>query len=212
MNVVAPTPPRRQATQSDTVAPPNSVLKILEGALSAIMRHGPRRLSMSDISDLSGVSRGTLYRYFPTKQDVLAAVSDSISVAFETGVREAAARHADPLERMRAVLGFFEEATWTRRNDAIFEIEPAFHLDFFRSHFDRHIAALRDALDLTFDWLEARIGCAVDRDVTTEMLVRLQLSTMIVPPGQHWIETMTGLPDHLENLLMLAARPLATAP
>jgi hypothetical protein len=35
---------------------------------------------------------------------------------------------------------------------------------------------------------------------------------MIVPPGQHWIETMTGLPDHLENLLMLAARPLATAP
>jgi AcrR family transcriptional regulator len=212
MNVVAATPPKRQPAQTDAAAPPNSVLKILEGALSAIMRHGPRRLSMSDISDLSGVSRGTLYRYFPTKQDVLEAVSESISVAFETGVRDAADRHTDPLERLRAVLRFFEDATRIRRNDAIFEIEPTFHLQFFRSHFGRHIAALRDALDLTFDWLETRLGCAIDRDVTTEALVRLQLSTMIVPPSQHWIETVTGLPDHLETLLMLAARPPAPAP
>ena len=212
MNVVAAAPPKRQATQADCASPPASVLKIVEAALSAIMRTGTRRLSMSDISDLSGVSRGTLYRYFPTKQDVLAAVSESISVAFETGVRDAAAAHTDPIERLRSVMRFFEEATRKRRKDAIFELEPAFHLEFFRSHFSRHLTALRDALELTFDWLERRVGHALDRDASAEALIRLQLSTMIVPPDRHWIEMWTGTPDHLERLLTLAARPLATKP
>src|SRR3546814_3804946 len=66
---------------------PGSVLKILDGALRAISEMGARRLSMRDISDASGVSRGPLYRYFSSREEVLAAVSEFVCVNFEDGVR-----------------------------------------------------------------------------------------------------------------------------
>src|SRR3546814_2736044 len=66
---------------------PGSVLKILDGALRAIGEMGARRLSMRDISDASGVSRGTLYRYFSSREEVLAAVSAFVCVNLEDGVR-----------------------------------------------------------------------------------------------------------------------------
>ena len=50
-----------------------SVIRILSGALDAIASRGVKRLSMSDIIDASGVSRGTLYRYFSNKDEVLGA-------------------------------------------------------------------------------------------------------------------------------------------
>ena len=58
-----------------------SVIKILSGALDAIAERGVRRLSMSDIIEASGVSRGTLYRYFSSKDDVLAAVAEFTSAS-----------------------------------------------------------------------------------------------------------------------------------
>src|SRR3546814_16174415 len=50
---------------------PGSVLKLLDGALRALSEMEARRLSMRDISDASGVSRGTPYRYFSSRAEVL---------------------------------------------------------------------------------------------------------------------------------------------
>ena len=105
-----------------------SVLKILDGTLRAISSIGARRLSMSDISDSSGVSRGTLYRYFSSKEDVLAAVSEYICSNFERGIVETAECIDDPIERFRAVMRFYGRFTVERSPERIFEVEPAFHL------------------------------------------------------------------------------------
>jgi DNA-binding phage protein len=66
------------ANNDDTsdVALSPSVIRILSGALDAIASRGARRLSMSDIIEASGVSRGTLYRYFSNKEEVLSAVAE----------------------------------------------------------------------------------------------------------------------------------------
>jgi AcrR family transcriptional regulator len=181
---------------------PTSVVKILEGALRAIGSRGARRLSMSDISDASGVSRGTLYRYFSTKEEVLAAVSEFVSLNFESGVREAADRHDDPLERLRAVMRFFAQFTIERSPDRIFEIEPAFHLDFFRSHFDRHKTAVGDALGRTFDHLDAVNGEPLCRETIVEALVRMQLSTLIVSGSRSWVETWDNAPEKMNHWIM----------
>ena len=42
--------------------------RILDGAMAAIARHGLSKLGMSDVSHSAGVSRGTLYRYFPSRE------------------------------------------------------------------------------------------------------------------------------------------------
>ncbi len=184
---------------------PSSVIKILEGALSAIIRSGARRLSMSAICEASGVSRGTLYRYFSTKEEVLAAVSEFVSLGFEKGVRAAADQRRDPIERLQAVLDFFDRYTRERTPDGMFELEPAFHLAFFRSHFTRHKAALLDALSITFDYLESLMPMPLDREAVAEAFIRMQLSSLIVPADRHWSDTWVNAPRTLENLIPILA-------
>src|SRR5260221_73441 len=47
---------------------PTSEDRILEGTLAAISRYGVHKLSMVDVAAEAGISRGTLYRYFETKE------------------------------------------------------------------------------------------------------------------------------------------------
>jgi len=186
---------------------PPSIVKIMEGALKAIGGRGTRRLSMSDICNAAEISRGTLYRYFSTKEDVLAAVSEFVSSNFENGVREAAETTTDPMERFHAVMRFFGEYTNDHTPDRIFEIEPSFYIDFFRSHFDRHKIAMRAALNLTFDYLDTLADAPIDRDGVVEALVRMQLSTLIIPINSTWVRVWEQLPKKLEGwIITLAGR------
>lgn len=203
MNLFAPLEASGDAaTARDGERLPTSVVKIMEGALRALASRGARRLSMSDISDASGVSRGTLYRYFSTKEEVMSAVAEFVCVNFETGVREAAAQHDEPMERLRAVMRFFARFTVERSPERMLEVEPTFYLDFFRSHFARHRAAVGDALTRSFDYLEQLGGTPIDRAGIVEALVRMQLSTLIVPADQNWIDIWEAAPDRFRDWIL----------
>ncbi|MDE2462860.1 MAG: TetR/AcrR family transcriptional regulator [Alphaproteobacteria bacterium] len=184
---------------------PASVIKILEGTLRAIGSRGARRLSMSEIGEVSGVSRGTLYRYFSTKEELLEAVAEFVSINYENGVRAAAAENTDPLETLRAVLRFSAHFSEERTPERIFEIEPAFYLDFFRSHFKRHTSAVRDALARTFDHFEGILGKPIDRDGVAQAIVRMQLSTVIVPADGQWSNIWDGAPELLKRWITASA-------
>jgi AcrR family transcriptional regulator len=181
---------------------PNSVVKILDGAIRAISSRGAKRLSMSDVIEASGVSRGTLYKYFSDKDEVLAAVSESVSVNFENGVRMAAAAHSGPIDRFRAVMRFYSAYTIAQLPARVFEFEPGFHLEFFRTHFARHKAAVSDALTHTFDHLDRVGGAQVNRAVIVEALVRMQLSTLIVPADERWTAQWDGAAEDIETWIM----------
>jgi Transcriptional regulator len=183
-----------------------SVLKILDGTVRAINELGTRRLSMSDISEASGVSRGTLYRYFKSKNDVIAAVSEYICTSFERGVIEASEGILDPIERFRAVMRFYAYFTIERAPERMFEVEPTFHLVFLRSHNQRHKAAVRSALDPSLDYLDTLAGGGIDREMFVDILVRLQLSTLIVPATREWVELWNSTPDKIQHWLLKIAR------
>lgn len=176
-----------------------SVIRILSGALDAIAARGAKRLSMSDILDASGVSRGTLYRYFSNKEQVLAAVSEFVCVGFENGVREAGEGIEDPIERLKSVMRFYARYTSENSPDRVFEIEPAFHLAFFRSRFSRYKKAVLDAINPTFDYLETLLGGPINREAFVEMLVRNQLSTLLVPASDDWKQLWDDTPDNIQK-------------
>ena len=174
-----------------------SVQKILDGALRAIANLGTRRLSMSEISDTSGVSRGTLYRYFGSKDEVLSAVFEYVCSSFERGIAEASDGIEDPLERFRAVMRFYARFTNERTSEGFFELEPGFHIQFLRTHFARHTAAVARALDPCIEYFEEQIAASIDRELLASTLVRLQLSTLIVPASAQWVERWNNTPDRL---------------
>ena len=195
---------RLAVAETETAATPDvelspSVIRILSGALDAIAARGAKRLSMSDIIDASGVSRGTLYRYFSNKEEVLAAVSEFVCVGFENGVRDAGEGIDDPIARLKSVMQFYARYTSENSPDRVFEIEPAFHLAFFRSRFSRYKNAVSEAIGPTFDHLEKLLGAPIDREAFVELLVRNQLSTLLVPASDEWKQLWNDTADNVQK-------------
>jgi len=182
-----------------------SVIRILSGALDAIAARGVKRLSMSDIIEASGVSRGTLYRYFSNKNQVLSAVAEFVCTGFESGIREAGKGIDDPILRLKAVMQFYAHYTEENSPGRIFEVEPAFHLAFFRSRFARYKQAVLDALELTFDYLDAQLGEPMNRDGFVEGLVRNQLSTLLIPASDDWKQLWNGAADNIQKWALAIA-------
>ncbi|MEU4740453.1 helix-turn-helix domain-containing protein [Actinosynnema sp. NPDC023658] len=79
---------------------------IIEAAAEVLAEQGSA-VDVREIAQRSGVGMGTLYRHFPTKEELLGTVLDREFTAWAGAAREAAAATDDP----RAALeGFYEQA------------------------------------------------------------------------------------------------------
>jgi AcrR family transcriptional regulator len=174
-----------------------SLQRILDGALAALSRRGATQLSMTDVCETAGISRATLYRYFSNKPDLLAAVGEHVSRNFIDGLKAAIAQSQVPSERLRLVLEFFIGYTAQVRTDRMLEIEPAFVLQFLQSHFAVHVAAFNDALSPVYDDIEDHLGIRINRALVSEVLLRAEQSTVVVPAGRSW----SALPEVLSRML-----------
>jgi AcrR family transcriptional regulator len=174
-----------------------SLQRILDGALAALSRRGAAQLSMTDVCDAAGVSRATLYRYFSNKPDLLTAVGEHVSRNFIDGLNAAIARSQAPVDRLRHVLQFFIGYTSQVRTDRMLEVEPAFVLQFLQSHFALHLKAFNEALSPVYDDIEAHLGIRINRALVSEVMLRAEQSTVVVPAGRSW----STLPEVLSRML-----------
>src|ERR1700733_6157949 len=78
--------------------------RILTAALGLIGRRGVRRLGMREIAEVAGVSRGTLYRYFPSKDHVLTAAAAYDERRFSDGLDEVLAVVRAPEDQVSAFM------------------------------------------------------------------------------------------------------------
>ena len=65
---------------------PEVTAKVVDGALRAIARFGLTKLTVDDVAREAGISRATLYRYFPGRGAVLAAVVQAETERLERGL------------------------------------------------------------------------------------------------------------------------------
>ena len=87
--------------------------EILDAATAVFSKHGFAAADVQEIADKTGVGKGTVYRYFPSKEELfLAAVDHGMRQLKET-VDAAATGAEQPLDRIaegvRAYLTFFDE-------------------------------------------------------------------------------------------------------
>jgi len=60
--------------------------KILDAATSLLASNGPDHLNVSQVAHLAGVNRGTAYKYFPTREDMVDAALSRMSDELFAGI------------------------------------------------------------------------------------------------------------------------------
>ena len=84
--------------------------EILEAAVRLFARHGYPEADMQVLADTLGVGKGTLYRYFPSKQELFLAAVDRVMRKLREAVDASIEGVEDPLGQIataiRAYLAF----------------------------------------------------------------------------------------------------------
>lgn len=188
--------------------------RILDGALAAVARHGLSKLEMTDVSEASGVSRGTVYRYFHNRDELVAQLAAREGLRFQNQVLAAVERAPAGPARILVVL---EHATRHVGEHPVLrrllETDPAFllralrtELPSIRSRFGRLLRPLLAETALV------RRGVASADDLLDWML-RLMVSAFLFPESdrEHMAEGLTSVYRMLTAPVGRATAARATA-
>ncbi len=155
--------------------------RILTASLSLIGRRGVRRLGMREIAETAGVSRGTLYRYFPSKDHVLAAAADYDAQRFSDGLDEVLAAALTAEDRITSFMGYAFDFIRSHPCRPLFESESGFVMGYLLDHLPslrgELVLRLGDALDAVPVVAAGTLG----REQLADVIVRLFASSWIIP-------------------------------
>ena len=159
--------------------------RILDGAAQAVARHGLAKLDMGDVSATSGVSRGTLYRYFPNRDVLLAQLAEREGLLFKERMLAAIAGAPAGPER---ILVAVEYATRHLREHAalqrLIETDPAFVVRALRLEYPTIRAELGRVLGPILGDLPLVRSRSVTVDQLVDWTVRLMISAYLLPEQQ----------------------------
>jgi AcrR family transcriptional regulator len=101
-------------TAPGTASRPSPRQRILDTAYQLISQRGVRDVGVEEVIAKAGIAKATLYRHFPSKNNLVLAVLEQREQAWTLGLVEAEARRrgASPEERLLAVFDVFDE--WFR--------------------------------------------------------------------------------------------------
>src|SRR5436305_11903624 len=101
------TPARKVGRPADPARCAQRREEILEAAVRLFAKHGYPETDMQVLADTLGVGKGTLYRYFPSKEALFLAAVDRLMRQLVEHVQAAATPVADPLERVAVAVHAF---------------------------------------------------------------------------------------------------------
>jgi TetR/AcrR family transcriptional regulator, repressor for uid operon len=163
-----------------TERPSTSVL-ILEAARRTIRARGPEKLSMSAVAAEAGVSRPTLYRWFPTKALLLGAITAYEVEQFDVGLQELADRHRDPARRLDAALRYLVTYLDETLGADSIRVDADSALQGLSDSLPSHVTSLARMLGDALDEVPAVCSRHVTREQAAEVFLRLAYSQYLVP-------------------------------
>ena len=159
---------------------PEVTARVVDGALRAVARFGLTKLTVDDVAREAGISRATLYRYFPGRGAVLAAVVRSETERLQQGLDNALGDVTNLPEALAAVAGFGARAfVGHAALQHLLATEPGTvlpHLCFSGADTLLCVAADRIAPHL------CRFMGPLEARRTGELLARIVLSYALAPP------------------------------
>lgn len=170
--------------------------KILYGALRNLALFGADRVSMSGVADAAGVSRGTVYRYFTGRDELLDALGELMRDIFERGVNEAAAGGRDTREKLQRILDSRLDRESRQAIRRLRELQPGFTLDFYTKYLPNITAIYKAALAENFDAEASKLSLDDLADVVTRITVT---ETLFDDDSEHITTLMMSLWDTIHE-------------
>lgn len=164
-------------------------------ARRAIATRGPDQLTMSAVAAEAGISRPTLYRWFPTKTDLLAGLASYEELRFDAGLREVIAAHRTPRTQLDAALRYTVSFLGETTLPSPITIDPAFFLESLGASLAPHSDMLAALLSEGLREVPAvRDGILTGRQVA-ELFLRIAYSLYLVPhtDAEELLATMRDL-------------------
>lgn len=163
------------------ITAPTTSEVILAAALHTIRTRGPEKLSMSAVAAEAGVSRPTLYRWFPTKALLLGAITAYEVEQFDVGLQSLAEEHRDPARRLDAALRYLVTyLEQTAGSDSI-HVDPEFALQGLADSLQPHVRSVARVLGDALDEVPTVQAGTATREQAAEMFLRLAYSQYLVP-------------------------------
>lgn len=88
---------------------PTKADDILSAARALIIRGGYNSFSYADISAVVGIRKASIHHHFPSKSDLVCALVKQYRAEVEAGLAALDQNLPDPLERLRAYVGYWEQ-------------------------------------------------------------------------------------------------------
>lgn len=154
---------------------------ILGAAVRAIAEGGPGGLTMAAVARAAGVSRPTLYRWFPTKDDLLAAITVYAEEQFDIGLRSVVEAHRSPARRLDAALRFLVLYLDDAMGPDPIGVDPAFALRSLANSVRPQVDAIVRLLGDAFDEVPAVRSGELSREEAAELFLRVSMSHYLVP-------------------------------
>jgi AcrR family transcriptional regulator len=168
------------AATAQTLPATDTRARILDGAYRAVSTFGLARLTVDDAARFAGVSRQTVYRYFDSKDRLIAALVLREEEAFLEGVRAANERHPDLEDAMaEAVLFCLRTARAPPLLDRLLASEPETLLPYLTTRGAGLIARARAVIE---EMAAARSGVRSELlHRTADVAVRAMISYALTP-------------------------------
>ena len=154
---------------------------ILEAARRVIAERGPEKFTMSAIATAAEVSRPTLYRWFPTKDALLAALTAYEEERFDARLAAVIAAQRSPGRRLDAALRCLVTYLDGLMGPDPIGADPAFALRSLAHSLQPQTASFVRQLGDAFETVPAvRLG-HLTREQAAEMFLRVAYSHYLVP-------------------------------
>ncbi len=154
---------------------------ILAAARSAIAAKGPGRLTLSEVASAAGVSRPTLYRWFPTKDDLLTALTEYERAQFDEGLRAAIDAHRTPARRLDSALRYLVTYLDGSVGSDPIGVDPEFALRSLNDSLSDQVEILVRLLGPALDQVPAVRSKTMTRGQAAELFLRVAYSHYLVP-------------------------------
>jgi AcrR family transcriptional regulator len=181
------------------VTPSTSAELILAATRRAIVAKGPGKLTLSAVAAAAGVSRPTLYRWFPTRADLFAALTEYERGKFDEGLQAEIGAHRAPARQLDAALRFLVTYLDGSLGTDPISVDPAFALQSLSDFLPAQVETLVRLLGPSLDQVPVVRSGALTRAQLADLFLRVAYSHYLVPhpyPEEllATMRTLAGLP------------------